>query len=216
MIIVIDGYNFIKNIFSHTKNNAEEQRELFIKQLSFYKHRKKSSVKEVVVVFDAGPLGHATREVHQGVVVVFSGQDSCADDWIVEYVERNKGKEILLVSCDRGLISRCEKTWVDTILVDEFHNFLQNVLVECRKESENVINTIDSSLTKFKRDDVDTINFNIDGDDALLDVLMEEASINIGAYDNKDDDYEEKNSKKGKKYTLPKKEKRIYKKLKKL
>ena len=73
MILVIDGYNLLKQIFPGIKESLEKQRLQFIRQLSYYKS-KKTDIKDIVVVFDAGPSSHATREVRSGIVVVYSGQ----------------------------------------------------------------------------------------------------------------------------------------------
>ena len=109
MIVIIDGYNLLKQVFYKVKGKLDAQRKHFIKQLGHYKSKKGDGIKEIIVVFDGGHFRHATREIHSGIVVVFSGQKSSADQWIAEYVEKHKGKEFLLVSKDRELISKCKK-----------------------------------------------------------------------------------------------------------
>ena len=40
MIVVIDGYNLLKQIFPGKKDTLAKQRDFFIKQLSHYKSKK--------------------------------------------------------------------------------------------------------------------------------------------------------------------------------
>jgi predicted RNA-binding protein with PIN domain len=207
MIIIIDGYNFIKNIFFYVKHNVEEQRRQFITQLGYYREQKNTTVKNIIVVFDAGPFGHATREIKNGVTVMFSGQSSCADDWIVEYIEKNEHKEIVIVTNDRELKRRCNRPGIDSLKVDEFNTFLQRAISEYFENNAATPCPLGATIKKYDRQDAEK---NVE-----LDFLMEQASSNVFCKDDQiDDDQEIK--KKGKSYTSSKKEKRIHKKLKKL
>ena len=131
MIILIDGYNLLRNIFHKEKGKLTKQREELVKQLSHYKKKKKH---EVVIVFDGGLFNHASREIRGGVVVIFSGQRSIADDWIYDFSERNKEKEIMLVSEDRSLVDKCRRFGVDGLKTHDFYNLLQDSLLEDVKE----------------------------------------------------------------------------------
>ncbi len=192
MIIIIDGYNFLKALFPKIKDKLTHQREQLIKSLALYREKKEH---EIVVVFDGGFSDKASREVHRGVVVVFAGQKRSADDWIVDYVKRNFGKEMMLISGDRGLAGRCRRFNIDVLEVHDFAKLLESVLLE----------SIETSLSK-KDDDISEI------DSEALDVLMEQSGVN--SYE-KDDNYEDR-AKKGKSYTRSKEEKRIWNKIKKM
>ena len=114
MIVIIDGYNLLKQIFPGVKHTLDKQRTAFIQQLAYYKS-KKPQISEIIVVFDAGPSNHATRTVKSGIVVIFSGVKSSADNWILHFVERNKGKELLVVTLDRALKEACHTFHADTL-----------------------------------------------------------------------------------------------------
>lgn len=193
MLIIIDGYNLLKALYPH-KTTLEAIRKKFVNDLSIYREK---SGHEIVVVFDAGPLLHATREVNCGVVIIFSGQNSNADEWICEFVERNKGKEMLLVSRDRELKRRVAKFKVDALDVDAFNEILKNSLKEenVKKEGKGVV--------KYERDDAP--------ENATLDELMIMSDVS-GV--NKDD--EEIESRKSKGSVSAKRERRVEKKIKKL
>src|SRR6266700_1479507 len=125
MIIIIVGYNLLKNLFPGAKNNLDKQIKNLIAQLAYYKSKKEQEIKEILVVFDAGPSNHATRSVKSGIVVVFSGTRSSADNWILNFVERNKNSEILVITLDRALREACSNLGADSLDVYEFNKILQ-------------------------------------------------------------------------------------------
>jgi len=212
MIVVIDGYNLLKQIFPGVKGSLEKHRSLFIQQLAHYHGKKAKEISELVVVFDAGPSTHATREVKSGVVVVFSGTRSSADQWILEFVERKKGQEILVVTLDRALRKSCEQLGADTLSVYDFYTAMQRILLE---EAAAVFTAKDHQvgLEKYEDLDADMWDANV-GKTQALDLLMEQASVGIA----KDEDGGDNriNSKRSKSYTPSKQERRLAAKLKKL
>ena len=63
MIIIIDGYNLLKQVFPRVKRKLDKQRKKFISQLGYYKKQKLETIKDIIVVFDGGFFNHATREI---------------------------------------------------------------------------------------------------------------------------------------------------------
>jgi len=202
MVLVIDGYNLLKQIFPGIKTSMEKQREHFIAELSYFK-KQKPDVSEIVVVFDAGPMMHATREIKKGIVVVFSGVKSSADNWIINFVERNKIKEILVVTLDRELAKSCKSQGADILGVFDFYEILQHNLMEKAAQGDDI--RLDTNFEKY---DYDNTN------NKALDLLMQQASINV--HIKKDDESPNSSRLKSKGYTPSKKEKMLAKKLKKL
>ena len=208
MIIIIDGYNLLKSVFHKVKGRLDAQRRQLVKELGFYK-KQKPDIKEIVLVFDAGPFGHATREIHSGIVVVFSGQKSNADKWIMDYVERHREKEMLVVTRDREVIKRCQKYGADSFDVDDFYEIVQNTLLEDVavdiQKKEN-----DDAIHKYKREENNTHRISSEA----LNLLMEQAAVE--GY-RKEDIYKDEDERKKRKARMPsKEEKRLSKKLKKL
>ncbi len=214
MILLIDGYNLLKQIFPGVKHNLDKQRSYFINQLAYYKSKKGDQIREIIVVFDAGPSTHAVRSIKSGIVIVFSGIKSSADNWIVDFVERNRGKEILVVTMDKDLREACQKLGADWLNVYEFYTILQEYLLgDAVKIFDQDNKGSDNYIKKFEHDDNEELEAkNLDS--KALDLLMEEASIRMN-YD-KDVDAREPEDKRGKAHTPSKKEKRIQAKLKKL
>ncbi len=209
MIILIDGYNLLRQIFPKSKRLLDQQRNHLVKQLSIYR-TKKTNIKEIVLVFDAGPFGHATREIQHGITIVFSGQKSNADNWIHNFVKRNKGKEILLISRDRELVLRCEKHNAKSMDVLEFYSIMNSCILE---QNAGSLEESSSTIYKFEESDYfDDIPTQVS--EEALDLLMEEASL----YETpqKIDLYEEIKKKKGNAHKPSKKERKIINTLKKL
>ena len=212
MIVVIDGYNLLKQIFPTAKGTLEKQRDQFIRQLGYYKNKKGQDIKDIIVVFDAGPFGHATREVKHGVVVVYSGQKSSADDWIVDFTERKKSEEILVVTMDRKLIALCGKNGASALGSLDFYALLNKILLEDAQAFFTPLPEVNNSLEIYE-----PIEFDHEPkiDRKALDLLMEQESLCItkDVFNNGDN---QKQERKGRGTTLSKEEKKAYAKLKKL
>ncbi len=126
MIIIIDGYNLLKQVFPHSKKVLDPYKKRFIEELAKYKRLKFQKISEIILVFDAGPLSHPTREIHQGVVVIYSGQRSTADDWIIGYIAKHKEKDLLVITKDRAIIHACSKKNTETMDVFTFYDVVKN------------------------------------------------------------------------------------------
>ena len=100
MIILVDGYNVLKQIYDG-EMISEQQRRSFIKQLAAYK--KVRSHKKVIVVFDGGPDQWPSEEKIRGITVVYAGASRSADEYIHSFLKdhRDRAASMLLVSSDR-------------------------------------------------------------------------------------------------------------------
>jgi predicted RNA-binding protein with PIN domain len=201
MIVIIDGYNLLKQVFPKIKGKLEKQRCQLVKQLGYYKSKKSEEIKEIILVFDGGQMLRATREIHKGIVVVFSGQISDADKWIFDYVKRHKGKQMLLVTQDRELKDNCKAYGADAIDVFSFYDIVQNAVLE--DVAQKIKTSHDGVLQKIA-----------ETEDEAFDLLM--AQYADSEYTKKNDMQYVKESRKSKAKKLSKKERALYKKIKKL
>ena len=119
MIVFIDGYNVIKFLLPHNRDEHDAQRAWLIAQMSAYRHVKRDDLKDVVVVFDGGMFGHRQREITSGVAVVFSGRGRCADSVLIEYAHKY-GNQAVIVTNDRELQRQCQQFYASVIAVDPF------------------------------------------------------------------------------------------------
>ncbi len=207
MILVIDGYNVLKQLFPGLKNNLDQQKAALIRQLAYYKHKKSGDIQEIIVVFDAGPSSHATRTIKSDIVVMYAGTKSTADEWIIDYVSRNRNQEIMIITRDRALREACEQMGADALGGDEFYRILQDSLLEQEPFTKR-----ETGFEKYEQvsDEETTSSLNTQA----LDILMEQSSIQMpGA---KPDDLDHLHSRKSPSHILTKKERRIQAKIKKL
>ena len=119
MIIIIDGYNVLKQVVAES---TQTQRMQFIRLLNRYA---RSKGHKIIVVFDAGPTWNLTKEVYESVTVVFVGAKETADDYIIRILPAYKNQETLLVSSDRQIIKNASRCGVESIDARHFYALLQ-------------------------------------------------------------------------------------------
>lgn len=152
MILVIDAYNVLK---AHERMNdiSQRQRHHFIVQLISYAKKKDHTL---VVVFDGGSYEWPfTTTVSRGIVV-YSGYNKTADDYIRRYLAENKHKDLFLASSDRELIRKARQCGVDHIGGYEFYQKVKEALAVTHQEPlTDVI-----KLTDRVDDDIDQLMMN--------------------------------------------------------
>ena len=121
MIIVIDGYNVLKQAL-HKVEIAQSAKDHFIKQVSKYGKRKGHAM---LIVFDGGSTERPDKDRVDGATVVHSGFGESADDWIKKYMQQHKGHDLLLVSTDRELGAAVRRFAIACIDSMDFYRLLQ-------------------------------------------------------------------------------------------
>lgn len=194
MIIVIDGYNVLKQAL-HKTDISESAKDNFIDQLGKY-GKKKGHV--VLVVFDGGSTERPYRERVSGITVIHSGFGESADDWIKKYMHQHKGHDLLLVSTDRELGSAVRRLGVSCIDAMDFYGLLQQFhgdRIQVKFGKSEIVKTAEHELPE-------------------LDALMHQASRVV--HSKLDDMIEKKDSRSSAAHMPSKKEREMLKKLKKL
>jgi predicted RNA-binding protein with PIN domain len=207
MIVVIDGYNVLKQLFPGLKNNLDQQKSALIRQLAYYKHKKNAEIQEIIIVFDAGPSSHATRTIKSDIVIMYAGTKSTADDWIINYVSRNRNQEIMIITRDRALREACQQMGADALGGDDFYRILQDSLLD-QKLIQDHKTGIEKYEPIFDEEDSDWLS------PEALDILMEQSSLQMPG--EKTDDHEHPHSRKSPSHSLTKKERRFQAKIKKI
>lgn len=208
MIILIDGYNLLKQIFPAKRHILDAQKNIFLSKLGLYKRLKEGQIRDIIVVFDAGPSTHATRSVKDGIVILYSGIKSSADDWIIDFTARNKSKDLLVVTLDRKLRETVQEYKADWISVYDFYTLMENAIAASGQTGHY-----------SKPTDLIVYGENETEDDAKnpyrksLDGLMIEASLCV---EEKNDTTVDTSSRLSTKQMLSKTEKLFIKKIKKL
>jgi len=121
MILIIDGYNVLKQVL-HNVLVSCAAKDSFVMQLNKYGKIKGHAI---ILVFDGGPTERSDRDRVGCVTVIHSGIHESADDWIKRYVFEHKELDVLLASTDRELgrfASRHGAICIDAL---DFYHLLQ-------------------------------------------------------------------------------------------
>jgi len=125
MIIIIDAYNLLRAVPPYKKTITDKERAQFISQLGAYGRRKGH---KIVIVFDGGPHEWPFKEHMKTVTVVYSGIHETADDYIKEYVQAHRAKDLLLVSSDAELNSFAARLEIPSIDASSFNQLVYEAL----------------------------------------------------------------------------------------
>jgi len=122
MIILIDGYNVLKQVFSNEITSY--QRKQFVDWLVHYARVTKH---KIVLVFDGDARLHNEPNDYAGdISVIYAGFGKIADDLILDFMDKNYDQEMLLVSNDQELVLAGEKHDIPSIDALGFYQLLKN------------------------------------------------------------------------------------------
>ncbi|NBP02184.1 MAG: hypothetical protein EBU90_19065 [Proteobacteria bacterium] len=196
MIIVIDGYNLLKQIFD-PNDISEKKRTAFVNLLGKYREKRGH---KIVIIFDAGPCFGPLKEKQRGVQVLFSGQDYTADDLIIQFVQEHPTKEIMVVTADRKIKQAVKSQLVEIVEPLYFYAKIKDAL-----ESDQT----------YKKNEYQIIKLTQDSNEEI-DALMQEAASMKIFEKNKQEEYYDPRNHQIKKQQLSKKERKKNKKIDKL
>ena len=196
MIILIDGYNLLKSLYSTIVQDQE--RDEYINLLKRYAKKKKHTI---ILVFDGGFSDWQSTEKHGDVLVVFSGVRETADDVIKRYLEDMWQKDILLVTADRELVDHGKSLSVFALAPMAFDGYVKQAL----KKLPTDTSMAGSEAIKFSGDEEH---------DSELDDLMREASLVV--MHKPDEEFIKRRGPKNSAGKLSKKDRKLQAKLKKI
>lgn len=131
MKILIDGYNVLKAI-EPGKYITDQEREKFVNQLARYGKRKGHTL---ILVFDGGFMSMQETLRIGPVHVMYVGHKRTADEYIMQYLDRHRSEQLLLISNDRELIDHASHYDMPHIGAMTFYNYVQ---AESPKHKERV------------------------------------------------------------------------------
>jgi predicted RNA-binding protein with PIN domain len=146
MIILIDAYNMLKQL-EGAQYISEAQHRAFVDTIAQYAQHKKHTI---LVIFDGGFAQRASIErISCRVSSVHVGYRQSADAYIVDYIQKYKGKSLLLVTADRQLIDHAAEHGFAAIDGDLFWHIASGVIREYQhaitKQSNRLVKTGQSS-----------------------------------------------------------------------
>jgi hypothetical protein len=138
--LIIDGYNLIRQSpwFSLLDaRDLEEGREALLQTLAEYRRRR--SQPKITVVFDGwqGGAFQESRDLFQGVGIIYSRRGERADEVIKRLLKR-EGNRAVVVSSDRELQDFAERVGATWVAAAEFEmTYLRKVQPGQESEEEN-------------------------------------------------------------------------------
>jgi predicted RNA-binding protein with PIN domain len=124
MKIIIDGYNLMYRM--EVQGSLEQKRDKVLEALAQFLT---VNPNEMTVVFDGGrnPSTQRGAQVSHGIKVLYSAQGETADDYIMEMIEKRKGKAktYLIVSSDRKITDFAKAHFMNISTSDEFIEYLE-------------------------------------------------------------------------------------------
>lgn len=199
MIIVLDSYNILKQVFNPDQVN-EAVRRSFINKLIKYAHAKNHYM---VIVFDGGPHTFPHKTVGKKIEVIYVGTLQTADDYIKEYIEGHQGKDLLLVSSDRELVLFAQRYQVAVVPGDTFYGYLDGSAE--KKQATEQKKPSNNQVIKMSDDDDQELDALMYGMPVVPEKIKKEYDGNRG--------YNERQSQQ---HTASKKERKLNQKLRKL
>lgn len=171
MIIVIDGYNLLHTVPPYKKTITDQERKRFVTQLGRYGHIKGH---KIVLFFDGGPYEWPVKEKMSFIDVIYSGIYESADDCIKEYIDKQRSRDILLVTSDRELNAYAAQHTVPSIDSFAFYQLLQEVKNQITKKSASSHNVV--KTTGEMREDIDVLMKNVSawGPEKAEDIELQE------------------------------------------
>ncbi len=161
MIIIIDAYNYLKNVLRVSFVSSHEI------QSCMQRYKKYTALRnnQIIFVFDAGPYDQVTIENSgKDVEVYYSGSWKSADDVIKDLIVEKKQEDILLVTSDREICAFADVHNIVSIGVLDFHELFQVVMQTTQKQEKRMANTV-TKITSQENE--------------YLDQLMEMGSRNL-------------------------------------
>jgi predicted RNA-binding protein with PIN domain len=137
--LIIDGYNLIRQspwLSLLDVRDLEAGREALLQTLSDYRRRRPQH--KITVVFDGWQGGalQESRDLCQGVVVIYSRRGERADEVIKRFLAREKRK-VVMVSSDRELQDFAERVGATWVAAGQFEiQFLRNSSAEGEESEE--------------------------------------------------------------------------------
>lgn len=132
--LIIDGYNLIRNspaLAQIDRQDIEEGREALISRLAEYRKIRRFPI---IVIFDGTGSYHLSSqgETRMGIKILYSHKGQTADEFIISLASQ-KGREMVVITSDRGICDRLGKTDCLCVSAEEFDAKIDNALYELYK-----------------------------------------------------------------------------------
>ena len=151
VIIVIDGYNLIKQLFA-TNRISHVKRDGYVDLLI---HQARNRGHKLIIVFDGGEFGLPSVENRDNSQIFYSGYRESADDVIKRYVAEHRSLDLLVVTSDRAISDFVHNLGVRTLKSLEF----SRMFFEEKKLDRQIIEGITQKpIVKLSKDSIQELD----------------------------------------------------------
>lgn len=172
MIVIIDGYNILKSRYKESFL-SKECIDRFVRKLEVYSKVKNH---KIILVFDGGEFRWANYiDKSLNLKIVETGYHNDADSYIINYIESNRHKDIIVVSNDNEIKAHAAGLNMPVIDSDAFYQIL-----DASNISKNIIEA-NSSIKKFSNNsnqELDALMINTNVQYKKEDSMLNNSSIN--------------------------------------
>jgi predicted RNA-binding protein with PIN domain len=163
VIIVIDGYNLIKQLFStnrisHAKRDGYV--DLLINQSQNRGHR-------LIIVFDGGEFGLPSIENRGNAQILYSGYRESADDVIKRYVSEHRSLDLLVVTSDRAIHDFVRNLGIRTLKSLDFSQMFFEEKKLNGQRAEHIVQKPTIRLSKDSTQELDDLMMSTRVDDVV-------------------------------------------------
>ena len=102
MILILDGYNILKQVLTSSRITQTE-RDAFVRLMGKYAQKKNH---KIILFFDGGPYEKPYESKLNGAHVWYAGHHLTADELIIQHAPFYKNRDAALVTSDREIINR--------------------------------------------------------------------------------------------------------------
>lgn len=165
MIILIDGYNFLKTV---TGSKHIEER-VMLDWINIFDQYSGLRSNQVIIVFDAGPVLFEAAHQQGRVTVMYAGQYQTADDLLKKWLLKHREKDVLLVSSDREVRDYAQQMGIVSLASLDFNKIFNDVLQHAQRDQDSLAHTLYKTM---QQQDPSAL-------DQSLDQLMELGTRNL-------------------------------------
>jgi predicted RNA-binding protein with PIN domain len=131
MKIIVDAYNLLHAVFPGPRA-SDQQREKLIHFLRSYAKR---SGNKILLVFDGGDFSYPYIDQQKNITIAWAGHHMSADDWIMEYLDKNHNQDLLVASSDREIQSYASDHGIVCIGAYSFYKTIERKMQEWAQSS---------------------------------------------------------------------------------
>jgi len=144
MIIIIDAYNFMKQVLGKTFISEKEM----TNWIASFKRYTQLRNNQILLVFDAGPYEQRFDEHFGHVTVMYSGQKKSADHVMQDWLSKNRDVDVLVVTSDREIRDFASNINIVSVGSQDFYRIFTQVMQREISYEQKIMHTLHKTTTE--------------------------------------------------------------------